>query len=85
MRPAAMILFAAGADMSQYKVVQDLSGYISDWSGTLIGVNFNSANQNLTNILNMATYNNLVNASMYNYLSTRNTLTKDLEWAILQG
>uniref|UniRef100_A0A914DKR1 Uncharacterized protein n=1 Tax=Acrobeloides nanus TaxID=290746 RepID=A0A914DKR1_9BILA len=52
--------------------------------GTLITVNFNTGDQALTSFLNNVTYNYLVNASMYNLTSSSNTLSRDLEWALLQ-
>jgi hypothetical protein len=53
--------------------------------GTIITVNFNSANQDLTNLIKNITWVPYVNAQMYNFSSTSNTLSRDLEWAILQG
>uniref|UniRef100_A0A914CDP9 C-type lectin domain-containing protein n=1 Tax=Acrobeloides nanus TaxID=290746 RepID=A0A914CDP9_9BILA len=52
--------------------------------GTIITVNFNSANKDLTNLIRNITWVPYVNAQMYNFSSTSNTLSKDLEWAILQ-
>ena len=53
--------------------------------GTLITVNFNPSDKNLTDFLAYATFNDWVNATMYNYVSTRASLTRDLEWALTQG
>ena len=53
--------------------------------GTPIGVNFNTANQDVTSLLNLITFNEYVNASMYNFTGSSSTLTRDLEWAMLQG
>ena len=53
--------------------------------GTPISVNFNTANQGLTSALNLITFNEYVNASMYNFTGSSSTLTRDLEWAMLQG
>jgi hypothetical protein len=53
--------------------------------GTPISVNFNTANQGLTSALNLITFNPYVNASMYNFTGSSGTLTRDLEWAMLQG
>lgn len=50
----------------------------------MITVNFNNADPILTSVLDIITYNEFVDAPMYNFVST-SSLTKDLEWAILQG
>uniref|UniRef100_A0A914C9Q8 C-type lectin domain-containing protein n=1 Tax=Acrobeloides nanus TaxID=290746 RepID=A0A914C9Q8_9BILA len=54
-------------------------------TGALITVNFNTADQTLTNFLQNITHNDIVNASMYNLTASSNTLTKDLEWTLLQA
>lgn len=53
--------------------------------GTLITVNFNTADQGLTNFLNNITTNPLINVPMYNLTGSSNSLTNDLTWSILQG
>lgn len=53
--------------------------------GTVITVNYNQSSANLTSLLNNLTFNPYINTSMYDYLGSSSTLTKDLEWAITQG
>uniref|UniRef100_A0A914DBL2 C-type lectin n=1 Tax=Acrobeloides nanus TaxID=290746 RepID=A0A914DBL2_9BILA len=86
MRPTAMLIFAAYVDPSGVQNVTELVN-IADFfdDGTPITVNFNTANQGLTNMLNMITFNPYVNASMYNFMGSSGTLTRDLEWAMLQA
>uniref|UniRef100_A0A914EK67 C-type lectin domain-containing protein n=1 Tax=Acrobeloides nanus TaxID=290746 RepID=A0A914EK67_9BILA len=84
-RPATVLLFAASSNIPNISYVSELIYVIEQTSVTMITVNFNSGDQVLTNFLNTVTYNEFVNASMYEYSSTRNTLTRDLEWALTQG
>lgn len=51
-----------------------------------ITVNFNTSDKDLTQILINITNNRFLDqASMYNFTGSSTTLSKDLEWAILQG
>uniref|UniRef100_A0A914CM40 C-type lectin domain-containing protein n=1 Tax=Acrobeloides nanus TaxID=290746 RepID=A0A914CM40_9BILA len=85
-RPTALVLFAAGAISTDISTIERLllNFYIFAES-TLITVNFNSANQALSNFLNGLTYDDLMGTSEYNYTSSSSTLTRDLEWAMLQA
>lgn len=55
------------------------------YSTTVITVNFNTADSNLTSLLTAITLNPFVNEPMYNLSGTSNSLTRDLEWSLLQG
>uniref|UniRef100_A0A914E4R4 C-type lectin n=1 Tax=Acrobeloides nanus TaxID=290746 RepID=A0A914E4R4_9BILA len=73
------------ADPVSVKNVTDLVSDIDIFDdGTPISVNFNTANQDVTSLLNLITFNPYVNASMYNLTGSSSTLTRDLEWAMLQ-
>uniref|UniRef100_A0A914EI50 C-type lectin n=1 Tax=Acrobeloides nanus TaxID=290746 RepID=A0A914EI50_9BILA len=85
MRPTAMIIFTAYVDPASVQDVTALASTLDIYDdGTPISVNFNTANQDVTNLLNKITFNEYVNASMYNFTGSSSTLTRDLEWAMLQ-
>uniref|UniRef100_A0A914DVU2 VWFA domain-containing protein n=1 Tax=Acrobeloides nanus TaxID=290746 RepID=A0A914DVU2_9BILA len=85
MRPTAMMIFAAYVNPVSVQNVTVLVKTLDVFDdGTPIGVNFNTANQDVTSLLNLITFNEYVNASMYNFTGSSSTLTRDLEWAMLQ-
>uniref|UniRef100_A0A914CPR9 C-type lectin domain-containing protein n=1 Tax=Acrobeloides nanus TaxID=290746 RepID=A0A914CPR9_9BILA len=87
-RPVALVSFAASVNYPTF-TFDDLNDLIEEVDflakGTLITVNFNPSDKNLTDFLAYATFNDWVNATMYNYVSTRASLTRDLEWALTQA
>uniref|UniRef100_A0A914CYB5 VWFA domain-containing protein n=1 Tax=Acrobeloides nanus TaxID=290746 RepID=A0A914CYB5_9BILA len=85
LRPVATILFAATSNGVDLDGVDHFINVEAAFEyQTIITVNFNSADQTLTKILNNMTYNYQVNASMYNYQSSSGSLTQNLQWALLQ-
>uniref|UniRef100_A0A914D234 Uncharacterized protein n=1 Tax=Acrobeloides nanus TaxID=290746 RepID=A0A914D234_9BILA len=81
-RPYVYVFFAAANNLD---INAQIQVPISFGQTTAITVNFNTADQKLTTLLNSMSINAAVNQTMYNFSSTSNMLTKDLEWAILQG
>uniref|UniRef100_A0A914C8L9 C-type LECtin n=1 Tax=Acrobeloides nanus TaxID=290746 RepID=A0A914C8L9_9BILA len=85
-RPTAFVVFAAVANSPDLQQIPQLFSDLDFYeTGALITVNFNTTDQTLTNFLQNITHNYFANASMYNFTASSNTLTKDLEWALLQA
>uniref|UniRef100_A0A914CQ10 VWFA domain-containing protein n=1 Tax=Acrobeloides nanus TaxID=290746 RepID=A0A914CQ10_9BILA len=67
-RPTVMIFFAAASNVDANSQIVH-SNLIDTVTTTIITVNFNSADSNITSLLNTLTFNYFVNTSMYNYSS----------------
>uniref|UniRef100_A0A914ECZ8 VWFA domain-containing protein n=1 Tax=Acrobeloides nanus TaxID=290746 RepID=A0A914ECZ8_9BILA len=87
-RPVAFVIFAASSYPSINNEIPALVSqevlFDSDIL-TFITVNLNNADHTLTSILNKITYNSIIQTSMYNFSIDSNTISDDLEWALLQG
>uniref|UniRef100_A0A914D317 C-type LECtin n=1 Tax=Acrobeloides nanus TaxID=290746 RepID=A0A914D317_9BILA len=87
-RPVAFVIFAASSYPSINNEIPALvsQSELFDFDVlTLITVNLNNADHTLTSILNKITYNSIIQTSMYNFSIDSNTISDDLEWALLQA
>jgi len=82
------LFFSASANAPVNDQVPDLIAENFDpYSTTPITINFAPNDANITNLLNLITLNPYMTpaASMYNLTGSSTTLTKDLEWSLLQS
>uniref|UniRef100_A0A914D3C2 C-type lectin domain-containing protein n=1 Tax=Acrobeloides nanus TaxID=290746 RepID=A0A914D3C2_9BILA len=66
-----MLVFAASSNSDNFGLIPDLVDEVDFFDdGTIITINFNTADQTLTTLLNQITYNTFVNTSMYNFIGS---------------